>query len=257
MTKWASLQLATPSLDYTPGSLFLSDNAKTGLSINVSIARSCRPTKACAQYCYGLESRIRLPNALIKQVENYDRFEYLARAPEEELHREVCAIAHNVLEKQDFLRFFGVGDLQPGSLRFINALADEAPELSLWVSTRKLDLAARLTTAKNVFTMLSADDTSKTAYIERALALTKQRKPNFFMAWVQTSAVKPPNWSTVVFAEHHMASRAAFTANGNADPKTCPATVKGGATHTDSCQACRFCFDAKVRRKLPRGPNSK
>jgi hypothetical protein len=245
--KFRRLQLATPDVVETPERLFLSNNSKTGLSINVSIAKSCRPTPACMQYCYGLESRIRMTAALRKQVENYNRFEYLERTSERNVFREALGLAYEVQAQQDFLRFFGVGDLQRGSVRFINVLALEVPELAIWVSTRKFDLAAKLHHVPNLHVMLSLDPSTKESFRNQAFNLAGERGPENFIAWVQSDETPPPPWANVVFAEHHIGRRAGFTGEGGADPRTCPATIADGSAHESACEKCRFCFTSEKR----------
>lgn len=246
MNKLTQLRRETPLTVVTPTALYLSTNAKTGASINTAIALTCRPTKACASYCYGLGGRIRLKPALRRQADNVARFDFLASAPEEVVREEARRLATRVLRKQNFLRFFGVGDLQPGSVRFINCLAEEAPSLALWVATRRLDLAAQLAPLTNVWVMLGVDATTKAPLRAKARQLIRTRAPQFYGAWVQQSArERIPKWVSVVFAEHHFGGRAHWTAD-NADPRTCPATIKNGAPHDGACAACRFCFDASV-----------
>lgn len=248
--KFRRLQLATPDTVEVPERLFLSDNSKTGLSINVSIAKSCRPTPACMTYCYGLESRIRMSAALRKQVDNFNRFDYLGKTSERNVYREALGLAYEVQAQQDFLRFFGVGDLQLGSVRFINVMAIEVPELTLWVSTRKFDLAAKLLHLPNLHVMLSLDHTTKEAFRNQAFNLVGERGPEFFTAWVQTDDTPPPPWATVVFAEHHIGKRAEFT---EVDPRTCPATATGGMDHNSACEKCRFCFTSEKRDNHGKG----
>lgn len=244
--KFRRLQLATPAVSATPERLFLSDNSKTGLSVNVSIAKTCRPTPACMQYCYGLESRIRMSHALNRQVDNFSRFEYLGKTSEKLLMREVMGLAYEIQARQDFVRFFGVGDLQAGSVRFINALALEFPELAIWVSTRKFDMAAKLIHVPNLHVMLSIDSTTKEGFRNQAFNLVGDRGPEYYIAWVQQESDKdpPPPWATVVFAEHHIGKRAEFD---KVDPRTCPATATGGMDHNNACEQCRFCFTSERR----------
>ena len=245
ITKFRSLLLATPTHVDVPTRLFLSDNSKTGLSINVSIAKTCRPTPACMQYCYGLESRIRMDPSLKRQVDNYNRFEYLERTSEQNVYREVVGLAYEIQAQQDFVRFFGVGDLQPGSVRFINVMAKEIPELAIWVSTRKFDLAAKLLHQPNLHVMLSLDSSTKEAFRTQAFNLAGDRGPEYFHAWVrQEDEAPPPSFAQVVFDEHHKGKRTEFE---KPDPRTCPATLADGMDHNGACERCRFCFTAERR----------
>ena len=227
--------------------VFVSTNSKTGFSINVSIARTCRPTKACSEYCYGLEGRIRYPAALASQARNAAFFE---KATNEQLRQMALIVGARVLKRQRFIRMFGVGDLQPGSVRFVTLLAMSFPKLSVWVSTRKLEMARRLPTLPNLHIMLSCDATTTPENLEATRWLIRQRGPQFFGAWVQRSPDdKIPSWIRVVFAEHHVGKRG--RARWTPDSRACPATVRGGIAHDGACARCRYCFSVRKREQGP------
>ena len=246
--KFKLLQLATPKPPVGVTRLFLSKNDKTGFSINVAIGLTCRPTKACMQYCYGLESRISLKPSLGRHAQNFAAFEQMEGLPIEILQWEAHYVADTVLKSQTFLRVFGVGDLQPGSVRFINVLAAEAPALALWVSTRKFDLAAGLLVKPNLHVMLSLDSTTLKADRLKAEKLAKRPGGQFYLAWVQQDPKeKPPKKITVVFAEHHFHGGRATWTKADVDPRTCPATIRGGEKHADACSRCRYCFTTEKR----------
>ena len=174
-TRFAKARRTAKTLDVAPlKALFLSANSKTGYSINTAIPLTCRPTAACAQYCYGLEGRSIMLPAFRRQVGNAQRFAALETAPNLNLIYEALSVAEQVLRKQNFLRFFGVGDLQPGSVRFINTLSMTVPELTLWVATRRFDLAEQLTLRKNVHVMLGMDATTKPVDAEAVRRLLKK-----------------------------------------------------------------------------------
>lgn len=247
---------ATPVIaeEDAPDTLFLSKNDKTGMSINTSIARTCRPTPACSVYCYGLVGRIAMPSALQRQAENAAMF-----SVEEwgQLADEAMDIAHVVSRQQDFLRMFGVGDLQSGSVYFINQLSCYAkqakPKLRIWVSTRKFDLAAKLVDNTNLHVMLSFDSSTPPRWRAEGLALLAQRRPQFFAAWVrQVAGERVPPWVSVVFEMHqHGHGRAKRPGH----PKACPATIHasfaGAEPLEGACGRCQFCFDVKKRESTP------
>lgn len=250
MKRLIVLQNKTPVL--TPDEsyeVFVSHNSKTGYSVNVAIANTCRPTKACAEYCYALIGRLTFPSALAAQARNATFF---ATSDETTLKVEARRVGRHVLRKQSFVRMFGVGDLQPGSVTFTAALAERTPELQVWVSTRKLELAAQLPVLPNLHVMLSCDSTTTENNIQETRRLIRERKPMFFAAWVrQGPKDKPPAWVSVVFEEHHLSGRAKWTP----DKRACPATVKDGAEHEGACAKCRFCFSSERRTEgLPYGP---
>jgi len=257
-TKLQVIRDATPVVepDEAPDVLFLSKNDKTGLSINASIARSCRPTPACSVYCYGLDGRIAMPAALRRQAENSAVFS-LDEGDWGTLADEATDVCHVVARQQDFLRMFGVGDLQPGSVYFINQLSLYAkhakPKFRIWVSTRKFDLAANLTDNANLHVMLSFDSSTPAKWRAAGLALLAERRPQFFAAWVrQERGERVPAWVDVVFELHrHGHGRA----NRPPHRRACPATIhkdhEGSQPLEGACARCRFCFSVKRREGTP------
>jgi hypothetical protein len=247
-----SLRLATPEIvvDDIPDRLFLSKNDKTGMSINTSIAMTCRPTPGCSVYCYGLGGRIAMPAALQRQAENAAMF-----GIEEwgQLADEAMDVAHVVSRQQDFLRMFGVGDLQAGSVYFINQLAAYAkavkPKFRIWVSTRKFDMAAKLVESPNLHVMLSFDSTTLARHRAAGLKLLAQRRPQFFAAWVRCSEDETiPKWVNVVFEEHGIGRG---RAKHKPDSRSCPATIHEDYPEAvpleSACSNCMYCFDVKKR----------
>ncbi len=223
--------------------LFVSHNSKTGYSVNAAIALTCRPTKSCSSYCYGLEGRLQFQAALGAQARNTTFFE---RASDQELREAAFAVGRRVLKRQSFVRMFGVGDLQEGSVKFVTLLATTWPRLDVWVSTRKLELARRLPLLPNLHVMLSCDSTTTGKNLEATRWLIRQMGPQFFGAWVQQKPrERIPSWVRVVFAEHHVGKRG--RAPWEPDERACPATVRGGVEHDGACARCRYCFDARKR----------
>lgn len=257
-SKLKVLRDATPVVadDDVPDMLFLSKNDKTGMSINTSITHTCRPTPACSIYCYGLEGRIRMPAALQRQAENAAMFG-VDDDNWGQLADEAMDVAHVVSRQQDFLRMFGVGDLQPGSVYFINQLSEYAksvkPKFRIWVSTRKFDLAANLVDNKNLHVMLSFDSSTPTRWRTVGLKLLAARRPQFFAAWVRQSEDETvPRWVDVVFEQHrHGHGRAKREPHKRACPATIHETCLGSMELTGACASCQFCFDIKRRGDTP------
>lgn len=242
--------------DNIPNTLFLSDNDKTGLSINASIRDSCRPTPACAVYCYGLIGRITMPASLKRQAENSALFN-IDEDNWARLADEAMDIVHVVSRQQNFLRMFGVGDLQPGSAYFINQLSAYAkaikPKFRIWVATRKFDLAARLVDNTNLHVMLSFDSSTPPKWRAMGLKLLAQRRPQFFVAWVrQTEDERVPPWVDVVFEMHrHGAGRAKWAGHLKACLSTVGKNQPDATALAGSCGRCQWCFDVTKRHKGP------
>jgi hypothetical protein len=253
-SKMKSLRMATPVIETedTPERLFLSKNDKTGWSINTSIAMTCRPTPGCAVYCYGMGGRIAMPAALQRQAENASFFS-VDDAHWGPLADEAMDVAHVVSRQQSFLRMFGVGDLQDGSVYFINQLAAYAkavkPKFRIWVSTRKFELAQKLVDQPNLHVMLSFDSTTLPRHRAAGQKLLAQRRPQFFAAWVRCSEDEDvPPWVNVVFEEHAIGRGRAKRAP---DKRACPATIhedfKGSMPLESACANCMYCFDTTKR----------
>lgn len=245
----------TPEVTRELDHLFLSKNDKTGWSINTSIAETCQPTKACQVYCYGLTGRIALPGAIVRQAENAAFFS-VADGDWGQIADEAIDITHVVSRQQDFLRMFGVGDLQPGSVYFINQMATYAqtakPDFRIWVSTRKYDLAARLVESDNLHVMLSFDHSTPPKKLQLGLGQPHPRRKELRMALrdeIETERV--PSWVSVVFEEHRVGRG---RAKREPERRACPATVHedhGGVDHNNACENCTFCFSAERRAEGP------
>ena len=236
-----------------PKAVYLSNNSKTGLSINVPPPLTCRPTKACIGFCYAATGPVSFPLSIVRQAQNWLRFEYLARASADEVADEADRIAGKMrFEGQDWLRVFGVGDLQHGSLRLINALARRHPELTLWVSTRRWDLAKKLSRKPNLQVMLSIDSTTQNRDLQKAKQMLKERPGQALLAFVQCEeGEKSPLKADVVFPVHRGSKRAAWTRpfpGSRRERAWCPAVLDDGEPHKNACDKCRRCFDPKKRR---------
>lgn len=246
MSKLAVIRDTTPTFNIDDVyEVFVSHNSKTGFSVNVAIAKTCRPTKSCSEYCYALAGRLTFPAALAAQARNAAFF---AGAEKAVIRHEARRVGHRVLKEQTFIRMFGVGDLQPGSALFTAILATEFPELSVWVSTRKLELAAVLPKLPNLHVMLSMDSTTTASNVRETERLVQLNGPQFYGAWVRRGPDdEPPPWVSVVFEEHHMSGRARW----EPERRACPATIRDGAEHEKACEKCRFCFTTEKREAGP------
>ena len=231
-------------------SMFLSHNGKTGVSINLSIEQTClAKTEACAKYCYGLRGPIHMSRARVRYAQNVARLAVLERAPIAELEEEADGLYYGVkFARQDFLRICGVGDLTPGLVRLLNVLAPRHPQLALWVSTRRVDLARNLRFNSNIHIMVSIDSQTPGKRFAEAFEFVKERAPQAYGAFVQQHAEeRAPSWVSVVFPVHQGARRAKWATRELADVRTCPATRIDGPQHEGACARCRHCFSAVKR----------
>lgn len=239
-------RLRLPVIDQNsspPQRIYVSENSKTGMSVNTPIVGTCKPTKACSSYCYGLTGPISFKPSLRKQFDNLKRFEYLETVCSSDLQKEASRIYHTVRPEHTYLRFFGVGDLTPGSVRLINALSAMYPDLILWVASRKISLASKLHIHDNVFVMLSVDQSTPKSDLNSFRALIKKHSPHVFASYTQLSEDDtPPDWIYTVFAHHKVGGKRSTWSKGTTDSRMCPATIQDGAEHENACDRCRRCF---------------
>lgn len=216
----------------------VSNNGKTGISINVSIPKTCQPTKECSTYCYGFRGPITFSNSIAAQAENSVRFEYLETASQDEVDRECDQIAAVVRkEKQTWLRWNGVGDLTPGSVRVINRMVELHPEITLWVVSRKVDEVKKLSDHKSIKILFSLDRSTPDTILQRAKELRKTyKRAKFRFAFTRRDSKSVPRNVSIIFNEHIGRRKSDF-----ADKRVCEATLPDNA-HEGSCDKCRRCF---------------
>jgi hypothetical protein len=134
---------------YKPGTI-LSENSKTGCSLNLPIAGHCRPTKNCAKTCYAKSGPIAFPNSKRKQVWLSD---YLKGSNITGLIQE-CS-------QQIAVRLSGTGDLSLEHCPNILKLAAACPATQFWGMTRKLEIdKAKNKKRPNLKLMVSVDSSS-------------------------------------------------------------------------------------------------
>ena len=221
-----------------PAAVKVSDNGKTGISINLAIVETCQPTRECMDYCYGTRGPIAFKNSILAQHANVLRFTYLATAPQSEVDAECDAIATAVRKgKQNWIRWNGVGDLIPGSVRVINRMAELHPEITQWVVTRKVNEAATLADKPSIKVLFSLDSSTPDTILQRAKELRKTYKHAAFrFSWTRRDATKVPRHIHIVFNEHTGVHKEAWK-----DKRVCEATLPDHP-HEDACNRCRRCF---------------
>ena len=223
-----------------PDRIEVSGNAKTGASINSTIVETCQPTGRCMEYCYGKRGPVTFKNSILLQHRNVLRFNYLETATQAEVDAEALRIAYTVLASgENWIRWNGVGDLVPGSVRVVNALARLRPDITQWVVSRKVVEVGKLEDLPSIKILFSLDETTPDTIRQRAESLASTyKRAAFRFAWTRTatSGMAPPNVS-IVFNEHIGKHHGAWSD----DVRVCAATLPGN-THTDTCATCRRCF---------------
>lgn len=226
-----------------PMGLFLSDNTKTGYSINLPIAQTCAPTKACRDYCYATLGRIAMERSLGKQIDNWLLLKDLTLRDNARARALAQGLLGQAPRSADFVRWNGSGDLIEGSVAVINALTEIAPEITQWIITRKPRLAAKIVDHPAIRLLLSLDETTppKTAKALRELP-ARFKKAAVRLSWVRTpDSGAIPDDVDVIFNFHQMQMR---TDPKPRDARVCEATLPG-SKHDDACESCRRCFKEK------------
>ena len=216
-------KLAT--LPLPPPTKLLSDNHKTGASLNLPLT-NCHPTERCAEACYARIGPIAWPNSVRK-----------ALAVDATLRKsEIDGLAWECRRLQD-VRLNGSGDMIPEHISAVLGLAAACPKTMFWGFTRKRKIAERLNRKlRNLSLIISFDVTSPDE------DLTGYEGPLAFGPRRPEDPVPDDERIVVVFPEHHLG----HTIPGvPPHPKDCPATR--GMVRLHACQRCQRCW--KIRRK--------
>ncbi|MFI5301508.1 MAG: hypothetical protein ACHREM_25755, partial [Polyangiales bacterium] len=127
----------------------LSANAKTSMSFDMPIGATCDPTELCARTCYALSPRAATTwrKSLRKRLRNLRIIELVD--PNEVAYRladEMWRARRRWAKRArfDFLRVNGTGDLSPALVDVLNVFAKENPSFTVWIVTRRFDLAPRI-----------------------------------------------------------------------------------------------------------------
>lgn len=239
---------------------FLSDNLKTGskangakvkgLSVNVSIARSCAPTAQCSA-CYASEpgQNITRLDALLGNMIRQRAFELdalgaAARIVSETDRAGIRRRLYSPALGAHFLRWFGVGDLTMPSADAIVAVAGARADLLHGIFSRKPDMIAyllRRADAAGVSGQLSINFSVDGTPSDRGLALTyarlgKLKDLGVFDRVRLVQFLRPGDHilesARVTFAEHSKRDQVTRQASD------CPAI----RDHNVGCLDCGTCF---------------
>jgi hypothetical protein len=229
----------------------LSANAKTGVSFNLPVGATCRPTALCAEVCYATA-----PSALTTRkawLRKYHRNLRYIRLEEPDavvarLTREFRGAQRAWARRGiplECLRVNGLGDLTAELVPVINAFARANPAVKVWVVTKRFDLAADIETLPNVYLALSIDRTTPAALVERARRLVEAHA-RAYLAFLRTAPGDDTLGAAIVYDEKKAAGLPF-------DPVTgCP--VDAGLMPLDNergfggsaCAKCGKCFSDEV-----------
>lgn len=199
----------------------LSENSKTGCSINLPIQGHCRPTKNCSRTCYARCGHTALPVSKNKQ-----RWisEYLKGQDLSELIRE-C-------QGRTAVRLSGTGDLLLEHVPNIIRLAIACPATMFWGMTRKVEIANALNgKLPNLKIMVSVDSSTpkETWKYQGTLCWGPRLKDD-------RVPLKDKRIRTIF--PYHFAGKIVKSHNIPNDKRDCPAV-----RHTkDGCLSCGRCW---------------
>ena len=164
--------------------VYISRNSKTGASVNLPPATTCTNiSPECARYCYSLVGPISMKSSVRTHVENELLLRALEALPQAAVDSEADYVAAELKERGlNFLRINGVGELVPGTVRLITALAKRHPWLSLWVATRKPELAAQLPTTNNCHIMFGVDRSTRPEHLAEMRALVRRGRGQVYLS---------------------------------------------------------------------------
>ena len=216
----------------------LSHNKVTGWSVNFPIYSTCQPSSVCAKTCYALTGPITWSSSLNKQKVN----KYLCKESSRDFAEMVvkeCA-KHIKRDPGFFLRWNGTGDLFEEAIESLEHIADQLPELPIWVVTRipRYAQTLLLKARPNIFVHFSLDKASMERRID-LLSLFDGLKPtNLFFSY---QCDKNEDYSfqevaSVVFVDRYKPHTVLPD-----DEVICP--LNRFEDITGMCSRCRRCFD--------------
>ena len=227
-----------------PQKLHLTENSKTGISIDFAIHRTCVPTKVCmgvgdaSAGCYALRGFLSFPNAVKHHARNQRLADYLEKAPYREVIRVANALYSEIPRGVDWIRWNGAGDLSPGACRLINCITARYEDLVLWVISRKPDMIETLKDRKSLQLLFSLDHSTPDKSVSRLRELTQRfRRGSARLAYTRVSEEDVPPKDAFVIFNRHVGKHYADWPH----PNVCPASLPG-TEHEGACDVCRKCF---------------
>jgi hypothetical protein len=198
--------------------MILSENSKTGRSINLPIADHCEPTINCAACCYAKQGHTIRPSNIRKQQWVSD---YLKGNNLEEIIKET--------HKHTAVRISATGDLLLDHIPNMIRLAQACPQTMLWGMTRKIPVAEELNNRlPNLKLMVSVDSSSPDSVWNYSGALC-------FGPRVEGDTVPKDSRIKTVFPYHHHGKVKKGLVKG---PKDCRAVWH----EISGCMVCGRCW---------------
>lgn len=250
--------------------IYLSNNAKTGVSVNsriggftrlwggkkISFEGSCAPTEWCRVKCYARGGHFSYTPQQTRYLLNSVLFDHYASCPYSDLEHEADSLVGRVMESGlANIRWNGGGDLSPGAVRLINAITDRHPDFIVWGFSRRADMLGRLHARPNLRFTVSTDPTTPPwgrKGHDRVSLMHCAKRLGGRVAYATGTPQDPKIKELravlksegldlgVVFGEHRGPRHTIV-----GDPYECPSTK---SSNGKGCQECRWCFMSKEEK---------
>ena len=215
----------------------LSRNTVTGYAVNFPIQKTCKPTKVCKDTCYFASGLNAASPALTLQHRNLD---HCKSNPE--------SFALRVIYEYDnaginFLRWNGGGDLFAEAVEAIEFIRLNRPDIVLWITTRKPEIASSISYHKNHFIHVSLD---RTSLMKKGQIRSTFRHSNVFFSYQVhpdeelLSEVVEAN--SLIFMHDYAPIPNAYKQDYASN--FCP--LNGAPSIKNMCSNCRRCFDGTL-----------
>lgn len=225
------------------GERLLSSNLIAGVSVNLPIYGTCKPTKVCAESCYAARNvPIGMRAAVAKQVRLLN---LITEAPLVAGERLVRELRPKVRKGLRFLRWNGVGDLTLEAIECLTHVADQMPELSIWVVTRIPKLARLVPHRDNVFVQFSLDRASQRRFME--MSESPPLSGNLFYSYTEAEDEQEiPEWVLSVPVSVYYTNLYKSSAPFALGEVSCP--LNGAESVKGACEACGRCWNGDAIR---------
>jgi hypothetical protein len=241
-------------------SRILSENKVAGWSLNFPIQGTCKPSKLCIKTCYYAAGMTAWTNSLRKQMWCY-----------EECVKDPISFAEEVVKEYrkyslTYLRWNGGGDLFPESVRALNHIGENHPDVVVWIVTRIPEMAVGVRNYPNLHLHFSLDKESlnRAAQVMDLFAQTysdedsRSFEDRIFFSY-QCDKGEYPDMDYLIrqgvslfFFDNYEVPALLYaellSKDGAAYDALCPLNIRKakGKSIEGTCNECRRCFDGTL-----------
>lgn len=219
----------------------LSENTKTGYSLNFPPARTCltSSTSICREHCYAarMDRPITWGNSIAKQIRIYN---YFLKEKGEIVARRLLSEIHG--KKLPWVRWNGSGDLFLQSVKVINRIAEMDRSAKHLIITRNVRLAKMIRQdLDNIFLGFSLDGTRTSR--DRKKILDRFGHKRMFYTYLRTNREEDTLGTQIVFNKQgSILQKERFREEGG---RYCPVDA-GMMKIDDGCNKCKKCISDRV-----------